>query len=111
MEVIYTGLRRNADELAETVVQEDADVLGLSILSGAAVQLAASVVDAVKARDLDDVVLLVGGIMSPEIVQQLRTLGIDGVFGPGSSLEEIVALTRLKVAQRRADSEHSAEAG
>jgi methylmalonyl-CoA mutase C-terminal domain/subunit len=97
MEVIYTGLRRNPDELAEIVLQEDADVLGLSILSGAMLPLATRVVEALRARGLDDVVVLVGGIVSSKMADQLREIGVRGAFGPGSSLKEIVDFTRAAV--------------
>lgn len=100
-EVIYTGLRRGADELAETALEEDADVVGLSILSGAVVPLTRRVVEALRARDLDDVVVLVGGIISPQIADQLREIGVDGAFGPGTSLAEIVEFTREEVGRRR----------
>ena len=102
MEVIYTGLRRNADELAEIVLQEDADVLGLSILSGAVLPLTKRVVEALHARDLDDVVVLVGGIISPKLAEELRAVGVEGAFGPGSSLQEIVDFTRERVRAREA---------
>ena len=101
MEVIYTGLRRGADELAETVLQEDADVLGLSILSGAVVPLTTRVVEALRLRGLDDVVLIVGGIISPQLDEQLRELGVDGAFGPGASLADVIAFTRKQVLLRR----------
>jgi len=104
MEVIYTGLRRGADELAEIVLEEDADVLGLSILSGAVVPLTRRVVTALHERDLDDVVVLVGGIISPQIAGQLRDIGVGGAFGPGTSLIEIVDFTRREVALRRGES-------
>ena len=102
MEVIYTGLRRNADELAEIVLQEDADVLGLSILSGAVMPLTKRVVEALRARELDDVVLVVGGIVSPKLAEELRAVGVDGAFGPGASLEEVVEFTRERVREKRA---------
>jgi methylmalonyl-CoA mutase C-terminal domain/subunit len=101
MEVIYTGLRRSADELAETVLQEDAAVIGLSILSGAVVPLTRRVVEALRRRDLDDVVVLVGGIISPQIAEELRSVGVHGAFGPGTSLAEIIDFTRREVAAVR----------
>jgi methylmalonyl-CoA mutase, C-terminal domain len=101
MEVIYTGLRRSPDELAEIVLQEDADVLGLSILSGSALRLTRRVVEALRARGLDDVVVLVGGIVSPKLADDLRAAGVDGAFGPGSSLGEIVDFTRERVLVQR----------
>jgi methylmalonyl-CoA mutase C-terminal domain/subunit len=94
MEVIYTGLRRRPEELAEIVLQEDAQVLGLSILSGAVVPLSSAVLAALKDRGIDDVLVLVGGIVPPPVREQLRQLGIEGAFGPGTSIEEIVRFTR-----------------
>jgi len=102
MEVIYTGLRRRPEELAEIVLQEDAEVIGLSILSGAVVLLSSAMVDALRARGLDDVLVLVGGIVSPPVREQLRQIGIEGAFGPGTSIEEIVTFTRKELARRRA---------
>jgi len=101
MEVIYTGLRRSADELAEIVLQEDADVLGLSILSGAVKPLTQRVVNALRARGRDDVVLLVGGIVSPKLAEELRAIGVDGAFGPGSRMQEIIEFTREQIQARR----------
>jgi methylmalonyl-CoA mutase C-terminal domain/subunit len=101
MEVVYTGLRRNAAELAETVLQEDADVLGLSILSGAVVPLTERVLTALRERQLDDVVVLVGGIVSPPVAEELKRLGVDGAFGPGTSLSQVIEFTREQVGARR----------
>jgi methylmalonyl-CoA mutase C-terminal domain/subunit len=100
MEVIYTGLRRRPEELAEIVLQEDAQVIGLSILSGAVVPLSSAMLDALRARGLDDVVVLVGGIVPPPVREQLRALGIEGAFGPGTSIEEIVRFTHAELARR-----------
>lgn len=102
MEVIYAGLRRTPEQLAEIVLQEGASVLGLSILSGAVVPLTSRVLRALKERQLDDIVLMVGGIISPELADELRSMGVDGAFGPGSSLADIVAFTRERVAMRSA---------
>jgi methylmalonyl-CoA mutase C-terminal domain/subunit len=101
MEVIYTGLRRRPEELAEIVLQEDADVLGLSILSGGVVPLSTAVVNALRERGLDDVVVIVGGIVSPAMAAQLREIGIEGAFGPGTSIDEIAEFTREQVAKKR----------
>lgn len=100
MDVIYTGLRRSADELAETALQEDADVIGLSILSGAVVPLTNRVLASLRARELDPVVL-VGGIVSPKLVDELKNNGVDGAFGPGTSLREIIDFTREMVSRKR----------
>lgn len=100
MEVIYGGLRRTPQELCEMVLQEDADVLGLSILSGAVVPLTRKMVEAMTARGLDDVLLVVGGITSREIVEGLRELGVEGVFGPGTSMDQVVSFIRGNVTPR-----------
>jgi methylmalonyl-CoA mutase C-terminal domain/subunit len=98
MEVIYTGLRRSPIELVSIVLQEDADVLGLSILSGAVVPWCRQVVEAFDDVGLDDVTIIVGGIVgAPAIRGRLSELGISGAFGPGSSLAEIIAFTRDQV--------------
>jgi methylmalonyl-CoA mutase, C-terminal domain len=107
MEVIYSGLRRTPEELAEIVLQEDADVLGLSILSGAVVPLTTRVQRALDAMGLDDVVLIVGGIISVGLAERLRALGVDGAFGPGSSLAEIVDFTRSSTAKRNRQTTNS----
>jgi methylmalonyl-CoA mutase C-terminal domain/subunit len=101
MEVIYTGLRRQPDELAEIVLQEDADVLGLSILSGAVVPLSTAMVEALRVRGLDHVVVIVGGIIQPSVAAALREIGIEGTFGPGTSLAQVVSFAREQVAIRR----------
>jgi methylmalonyl-CoA mutase C-terminal domain/subunit len=101
MEVIYLGLRRQADELAETMVQEDADVLGLSILSGAVVPLTARVIASMRSKGLEDRVLLVGGIVSPQLGDRLIAMGADGAFGPGTPLAEMVAFTENCVRAKR----------
>ncbi|HWK67036.1 MAG TPA: cobalamin B12-binding domain-containing protein [Rhizobiaceae bacterium] len=101
MEVIYTGLRRTPDEIADIVLQEDADVLGLSILSGAVVPLTRRVSEALKAREIDDVLMVVGGIVTDEARGELAGMGIEGVFGPGSSLAEIIGFIQANVLETR----------
>ena len=102
MEVIYAGLRRTPDDIAEIVLQEDADVLGLSILSGAVVPLTRKVLDALKARDIDDVLVVIGGIVTTEARTELEELGITSIFGPGSSLNEIIGNIEEGVPRLRA---------
>jgi methylmalonyl-CoA mutase C-terminal domain/subunit len=102
MEVIYTGLHRTGDELAEIVLQEDADLLGLSILSGAVVPLTTRVFDSLRERELDqDVVVLVGGIISADVDRRLRAIGVAGTFGPGATLTEITTFAENEVRRRR----------
>ena len=91
MEVVYAGLRRTPEEITRIVLEEDADVLGLSILSGAVLPLTKRVKEALAAQGLDDVLLVVGGIVPPEIRQPLADLGVTGIFGPGSSRRNIAA--------------------
>lgn len=101
MEVIYAGLRRTPDEIAEIVLQEDADVLGLSILSGAVVPLTRRVCDALRSRSVDDILLVVGGIVTPEARDELADQGVTGVFGPGTSLGEIIRFIHENVPSER----------
>ena len=101
MEVIYAGLRRQPDELAEIALQEDADCIGLSILSGAVVPLTRRVVAALEARGMEDVLVVVGGITSPQIETELAEIGVEGVFGPGTPIERVVSFTREQVGSRR----------
>jgi len=91
MEVIYTGLHRSPSQIAEAVLQEDAQVLGLSILSGAHVTLVPRIIDELKQRKLDEVLVIVGGIIPEPDVHRLVASGVSRVFGPGSPLQEIVA--------------------
>ena len=101
MEVIYTGLRRTPDDIADIVLQEDADILGLSILSGAVVPLTKRVAEALAAREIDDVLMVVGGIVTDEARQELSAMGIEGIFGPGSSLGEIISYIHTNVPEQR----------
>ena len=101
MEVIYAGLRRTPEEIARIVLEEDADVLGLSILSGAVVPLTKRVHAALKERQLDDVVLVVGGIVAEPARAELKEMGVTGIFSPGTSLKEIVTFIRNSVPQER----------
>ena len=101
MEVIYAGLRRTPEEIARIVLEEDADVLGLSILSGAVVPLTRRVHAALRERQIDDVVLVVGGIVPEPARAELQALGVTGIFSPGTSLGEIVTFIRNSVPQER----------
>jgi len=97
MEVIYTGIRQTPEMIVEAALQEDVDVVGLSILSGAHMALCPRIVELLHAQDMDDVVVLVGGIIPDEDVAPLHELGVKGVFGPGTSTGEIVAFIRERV--------------
>ena len=98
MEVIYTGLHQTPEQIAETVIQEDADAVGLSILSGAHMTLVPRVVDLLKQQGADDVVVTVGGTIPAEDISELKNLGVSEVFTPGSSTQEIVDYIRSAVA-------------
>lgn len=89
-EVVYTGIRQTPEMIAETALQEDADMIGLSILSGAHLELFPRVVEELKKRGMDDVVLFAGGIIPQEDIAQLEKIGFKGVFGPGTSTHDII---------------------
>jgi methylmalonyl-CoA mutase C-terminal domain/subunit len=89
-EVVYTGIRQTPEMIAETALQEDADMVGLSILSGAHLELFPRVVDELKKRGMDDVVLFAGGIIPQDDIDQLNKMGFKGVFGPGTSTLDII---------------------
>ena len=101
MEVIYAGLRRTPEEIADIVLEEDADVLGLSILSGAVVPLTRKVAAALAARDIADVLMVVGGIVTTEARRELEDLKITGIFGPGASMNDIIAFVNTNVVRER----------
>lgn len=90
MEVIYTGLRQTPEMITEAALQEDVDVVGLSILSGAHMALVPRIREMMDENDLKDVALLVGGIIPDEDVVALKEMGVSGVFGPGTSTDDIV---------------------
>jgi methylmalonyl-CoA mutase C-terminal domain/subunit len=98
MEVIYNGLHQTPEQIVETVLQEDADAVGLSILSGAHMTLVPRVVDLLKQQGADDVVVTVGGTIPAEDIDELKQLGVAQVFTPGASTQEIVDYIRGAVA-------------
>jgi methylmalonyl-CoA mutase, C-terminal domain len=100
MEVIYTGLHQTPEQIAATVVQEDADAVGLSILSGAHMTLVPRVVETLREQGADDVVVTVGGTIPADDVPELKKLGIAEVFTPGASTDEIVEFVRGAVGER-----------
>ncbi len=90
MEVIYTGLHQTAEQIVETVLQEDANAVGLSILSGAHMTLVPKIAGLLKEQGAEDVVLVVGGTIPKDDIDELKELGVAEVFTPGSSVQEIV---------------------
>ena len=97
MEVIYTGLHQTAGMIVNTAIQEDVDVIGLSLLSGAHMTLFTDVANILKEEDMEDVLLVGGGIIPEEDVPELKEAGIEGVFGPGTSIDDIVAFIKENV--------------
>src|SRR5215813_3985106 len=89
-EVIYTGLRQTPEQIVNAALQEDVDVIGLSILSGAHMTLCPRITDLMKKERLDDVLVLVGGIIPDPDVVRLKALGVSEVFQPGASTEDII---------------------
>ncbi len=94
MEVIYTGLHQTPEQIAETVIQEDAHAVGLSILSGAHMTLVPRVVELLKEKGAEDVIVIVGGTIPADDIPELKALGIAEVFTPGASTQEIVDFMR-----------------
>jgi len=102
MEVIYTGLHQTPEQIAETVIQEDADAVGLSILSGAHMTLVPKVVALLNEQGVDDVLVTVGGTIPADDIPELKKLGVAEVFTPGSGTDDIVEFIRLGAAERHA---------
>lgn len=90
MEVIYTGLKQTPEQIVETALQEDVDVIGLSILSGAHKTLFPMIMELLKQKGLTDVLVVAGGIIPEEDVPEMKKLGIKGIFGPGTRTNEII---------------------
>ena len=103
MEVIYTGLWQTPDRVIRAVADEDADVLGISILSGAHMTLVPILIDLLAKEGLSDVLLIVGGIIPDEDVPKLNAMGVGAVFIPGSSLDKIVEFIQTNVPARLSD--------
>jgi methylmalonyl-CoA mutase C-terminal domain/subunit len=97
MEVVYTGLHQTPEQIVETVVQEDADAVGLSVLSGAHMTLFARLAELLQERGIDDVVVFGGGIIPDEDVPELEKLGVARIFTPGATTTEIVDWVREHV--------------
>lgn len=94
MHVVYTGLHQTPEQIVETLVDEGAHVMGLSILSGAHMTLVPRILELVREQGLDEVIVMVGGTIPTEDIPELRRLGVTGVFTPGSSTETIIEFIR-----------------
>jgi methylmalonyl-CoA mutase C-terminal domain/subunit len=99
MEVVYTGLHQTPEQIVEAALQEDADAVGLSVLSGAHMTLFARVVELLREKDAEDVVVFGGGIIPEADIDELERLGVRKVFTPGASMHEIVEWVRANVGQ------------
>jgi methylmalonyl-CoA mutase C-terminal domain/subunit len=100
MEVIYTGLRQTPEMIAEAALQEDVDVVGLSVLSGAHMTLFPRVIELLAEHGMDDVVVVGGGIIPEQDIPALRAMGVSAIFGPGARLDQIVRTIEGAVAGR-----------
>ena len=100
MEVVYTGIRQTPQMIAEAALQEDVDVVGLSILSGAHMELFPRVVDELKQRGVDDVLLFCGGIIPEDDIPAIKQMGFTGVFGPGTDTNKIIEFVRANVTEK-----------
>ncbi len=110
-EVIYTGIRQTPEAIAEAALQEDVDVVGLSILSGAHMALVPKIMRLLRERGMGDVLVLVGGIIPDEDVPKLRAIGVRGVFGPGTLTSDIVAFIRRELGLKDGSDGDRAEEG
>jgi methylmalonyl-CoA mutase, C-terminal domain len=100
MEVIYTGLRQTPEQIVAAALQEDADVIGLSILSGAHMHICPRVMELLKAKGLDDVIVVVGGIIPDVDIAKLQAIGVRGIFLPGSPMQDIINFISQNVRPR-----------
>ena len=101
MEVIYTGIRQTPQMIVEAAAQEDVDVVGLSILSGAHLELFPQIVSGLKEQGMADVIVVAGGTIPEEDRETLITMGISGIFGPGSSMRQVSEFIREAVEEQR----------
>lgn len=97
MEVIYTGIRQTPDMIVEAAIQEDADVVGLSILSGAHLELFPAVAEGLRKKGREDVLIIAGGIIPEDDIPSLKQIGVRAVFGPGTSTEDIISFIRKEL--------------
>lgn len=101
MEVIYSGLRQTPEMIAEAALQEDVDVVGLSILSGAHMELLPLIIDELRKRDLNDIIVIAGGIIPESDHPALIAAGLHAIFGPATPTQEVVGFIKKAVAERR----------
>jgi methylmalonyl-CoA mutase C-terminal domain/subunit len=100
MEVVYTGLHQTPEQIVETAIQEDADAIGLSVLSGAHMTLFRRVIELLAERDASDIVIFGGGIIPPDDIAELESLGVAKIFTPGATTASIIEWVRANVAEQ-----------
>ncbi len=100
MEIIYTGLKQTPEQIVETAIQEDVDVIGLSVLSGAHTYLFPRVMELLKENNIRNILVTGGGIIPQDDMKMLRDIGINKVFGPGTNTQEIIEYIRKNVKKR-----------
>ena len=100
MEVIYTGLRQTSDMIVNAAIQEDVQAIGLSILSGAHMHYFSEVLDGLKERNAEDILLFGGGIVPQQDIQKLSDMGVGAIFTPGASTQEVVSYLQENVTER-----------
>ena len=98
MEVIYTGLHQTPEQIVETAIQEDADAVGISILSGAHMTLVPRILELLRAQGAEDVIVVVGGTIPGDDIAELKTLGVAEVFTPGAPTQQIIDFIQTRVA-------------
>jgi methylmalonyl-CoA mutase C-terminal domain/subunit len=102
MEVIYTGIRQTPDMIVEAAIQEDADVVGLSVLSGAHLELFPPIIEGLRKKGREDALVIAGGIIPEDDIPALQQMGVKAVFGPGTSTEDIISFIQKEAAQHSA---------
>jgi methylmalonyl-CoA mutase C-terminal domain/subunit len=100
MEVIYTGIRQTPDMIVQAAIQEDADVVGLSILSGAHLELFPPIIEGLKKQGREDALVIAGGIIPEDDIPALQQMGLKAIFGPGTSTEDIVSFIQREAVTR-----------
>lgn len=99
MEVIYTGIRQTPDMIVEAAIQEDADVVGLSVLSGAHLELFPPIIEGLRKKGREDALVIAGGIIPEDDIPTLQQMGVKAVFGPGTSTEDIISFIQKEATQ------------
>ena len=97
MEVIYTGLRQTPEQIVETAIQEDVDIIGLSILSGAHTYLFPRIMELLKENEIDNIIVIGGGVIPKEDIPELKKIGVAEIFTPGSDTRNIIEFIKEKV--------------